>query len=134
MTYVDETAVLTRNLPVKTVEMQVETEVTGIRVRHLRWQESSKCGPAKAKKAIILELKCNESEKFRNDAASTELVFIAAVSTEDRRGVCLQQCMAHYSLTIPPTYLSNAHKLTRSLMMPFSSQIEGCSVDLTCTT
>jgi len=81
MTYLDETAVLTRNLPVKAVELRVETEVTGIHVRHLHWQETSKCGPAKAKTEIILELKCNESGKFRNDATATELVFIVAVLT-----------------------------------------------------
>jgi len=89
MTYLNEKAVVTRNLLVKTVEMRVETEVTSIHVRHLHWQETSKCGPAKAKTGIILELKCNESEKFRNDATETELVFIASVSTEDRRGACL---------------------------------------------
>lgn len=99
MTYLDETTVLTRNLPVKTAELRVETEVTGIHVKHLYWQETSKCGPAKTKTEIISELKCNESGKFRNDATETELVFIAAVSTEDRRGPCLQQCMAQSSLT-----------------------------------
>ena len=88
MTYLDEKAVLTRNLPVKTAELRVETEVTGIHVRHLHWQKISKCGPAKTKTEIILELKCNEREKFRNDATETELVFITAVSTEDRRGAC----------------------------------------------
>lgn len=77
----------------------METEVTGIHVRHLHWQETSKCGPAKMKTEIILELKCNESEKFRNDATETELVFITAISTEDRRGACLQQCMVESSLT-----------------------------------
>jgi hypothetical protein len=51
------------------------------------------------KTEIILELNCNESEKFRNDASEMELVFIAAVSTEDRRGACLKQYMAKSSLT-----------------------------------
>jgi hypothetical protein len=99
MTYLDKTAMLTRNLPVKTAELRVETEVTVIHVRNLHWQETSKCGPAKTKTEIILEPKCNESEKFRNGAAGTELVFIAAVATEDGRGACLQQCMAQSSLT-----------------------------------
>lgn len=99
MTYLDEKAVLTRNLLVKTVQLWVETEVTGIHVRHLHWQETSKCGPAKTKTEIILELKCNESEKFRNDATETELVFIAAVWNEGRRSACLQQCMGGPILT-----------------------------------
>ena len=47
--------------------------------RHLHWQKTSKCGPATTKTVVILELKCNESEKLRNDATETELVFIAAV-------------------------------------------------------
>lgn len=77
----------------------METEVFGIHLRHLHWQDTSKCGPAKMKTEIILELNCNESEKFRNDASEMELVFIAAVSTEDRRGACLKQYMAKSSLT-----------------------------------
>jgi hypothetical protein len=55
----------------------VATKVTGIHVRDLHWQETSNCGPATTK--TILELKCNESKKLRNDAKETELVFIAAV-------------------------------------------------------
>jgi len=41
-----------------------------------------------------------------------------------------------HSLTNPPTYLSNAHILTKSLNIyeAFSWHIERCAVDLTCAT
>jgi hypothetical protein len=65
MTYLDKTAVLTWNLPVKTAELRVETKVTGIHVRHLHWQETSKCGPAKTNTRLFYnrsEMRVKSSE------------------------------------------------------------------------